>query len=396
MPRKRITEFRAKSILLPLLGQELFSHQIKAPEDISNTQLLQNQNYIIKVDQGIKKRMKLGLVALDKPSFELEKYYQEFAALGYSQAIIEPFFPHSQDQEKYLSLEHTRDGISLTYSDHGGIEVEESAASLKTCKLNTQNPDIKQASNLTNLSSQFLENLITVFNQSHFTFLEINPLVKDGDTHHILDLAVEVDSSAEFFVKGLWSEADFVSGKQKIDQDEVRNIQNLAAKSQASFAFNLLNQDGSIFVLFSGGGASLVLADEIYNLGFGKLLANYGEYSGNPNAQETYIYTKNVVSLLLKSRSQPKVLIIGGGVANFTDIKETFLGIIQALEEFKQELRNQNIKVFVRRGGPNQEAGLKYVLEFLKENDLYGHVSGPDLALTEIIKHAVTSLNKQP
>ena len=127
-------------------------------------------------------------------------------------------------------------------------------------------------------------------------------------------------------------------------------------------------------MLLSGGGASIVLADEVANLGYGKLLANYGEYSGNPSAEETYIYAKNILTLILKSESENKVLIIAGGVANFTDIRVTFNGLIKALEEFKSELNKQNLKIFVRRGGPFQKEGLSKMEIFLKGCLLYTSV----------------------
>src|SRR5207244_5834547 len=119
--------------------------------------------------------------------------------------------------------------------------------------------------------------------------------------------------------------------------------------SQASFKLDLLNPDGSIFMLLSGGGASIVLADEVYNLGFGKQLANYGEYSGNPNEEEVYLYTKNLLNLLLHSKAHQKILIIAGGVDNFTDIRITFKGIIKAFEEVKEQLSEEQTTIYFKR-----------------------------------------------
>src|SRR5206468_4255377 len=136
-----------------------------------------------------------------------------------------------------------------------------------------------------------------------------------------LDVAAEVDSAGEFFVHNAWNEEDFRSGQPKKRTDEEVAVTQLAAKSQAAFSLEVLNPNGSISMLLSGGGASIVLADEVYNQGYGKELANYGEYSGNPNAEETYLYTKAVLRLLLQSKAKKKVLIIAGGVANFTDVR---------------------------------------------------------------------------
>jgi len=66
-----------------------------------------------------------------------------------------------------------------------------------------------------------------------------------------------------------------------------------------------------------------------------------------------------VVSHLLQ---EGKVLLIGGGIANFTDVAETFKGIVRALRNAQQQLRDGNIKIFVRRGGPNYAEGyLKFI-----------------------------------
>jgi hypothetical protein len=59
------------------------------------------------------------------------------------------------------------------------------------------------------------------------------------------------------------------------------------------------------------------------------------------------------VSLITRGNVNPegKVLIIGGGIANFTNVAATFKGIIKALKEFKQPLIDHKVKIFVRRGG---------------------------------------------
>lgn len=89
-------------------------------------------------------------------------------------------------------------------------------------------------------------------------------------------------------MKDSWTLDDVVSeGTKSIEE---KNIAELNAKSQAALSYTLLNPDGSIWCLLSGGGASITIADEFYNLGYGQELGNYGEYSGNPNAEETYIY----------------------------------------------------------------------------------------------------------
>jgi ATP citrate (pro-S)-lyase len=60
-------------------------------------------------------------------------------------------------------------------------------------------------------------------------------------------------------------------------------------------------------------------------MGFASELANYGEYSGAPSEQQTYEYAKTVLSLIVKEKHPDgKILIIGGGIANFTNVAATF------------------------------------------------------------------------
>ena len=54
-----------------------------------------------------------------------------------------------------------------------------------------------------------------------------------------------------------------------------------------------------------------------------------------------------------------QVLIIGGSIANFTNVAKTFKGIVRALEEFKLLLEEHNVTIYVRRGGPNYQEGLR-------------------------------------
>ncbi len=61
-----------------------------------------------------------------------------------------------------------------------------------------------------------------------------------------------------------------------------------------------------------------------------------------------------------EKRDEGKVLIIGGGIANFTNVAATFKGIVKALEEFQVRLKEFGIKIFVRRAGPNYQEGLRY------------------------------------
>ncbi len=88
----------------------------------------------------------------------------------------------------------------------------------------------------------------------------------------------------------------------------------------------ILNPNGRIWTMVAGGGASVIYSDTICDLGGVEELANYGEYSGAPSESQTFDYAKTVLSLMTRGTPHPegKVLIIGGGIANFTNVAATF------------------------------------------------------------------------
>jgi ATP-citrate lyase beta-subunit len=144
--------------------------------------------------------------------------------------------------------------------------------------------------------------------------------------------------------------------------------------------------------MVAGGGASVIYADTIADLGFGPELANYGEYSGNPNDEETYQYAKTVLDLMTREKDpegRGKVLLIGGGIANFTDVAKTFKGIIRALKEYKEKLKDVDTRIFVRRGGPNYKTGLKNMRTLGKDLGVPIEVYGPETHMTRIVKLAL-------
>ena len=84
-----------------------------------------------------------------------------------------------------------------------------------------------------------------------------------------------------------------------------------------------------------------------------------------------------------------QILIIGGGIANFTNVADTFKGVIRAIREAKSKLRENNTQVFVRRGGPNHLEGLRLMRELGGQIDLPIHVYGPETHMTAIVAMAL-------
>jgi ATP-citrate lyase beta-subunit len=390
MARKKLSEYFAKKMLLDKFGLSFNAIEINDYTDLDLlSQNLKKDSYVLKVDQGVKGRMKKGLIILNSNSHTIVSDIESLRSKGYNNFILEEILIHETIDEKFISIEREREGLVIYYSNKGGINIEDNKDSIEKTLLDKNS--ISTISQYLSIPVDFFEKLYDLIQDNYISFLEINPLVIKGNQIFVLDLAIEVDDTAEYFVNGSWDQNYFVKSNTKTEEE--KNVELLAEKSTAALKLDVLNPDGSIFVLLSGGGASIVLADEIYNLGFGKELANYGEYSGSPTTEETYLYTKNLLSLLSKSKATKKVLIIGGGVANFTDIRSTFTGVIKALDEVKDHLKATGLKVFVRRGGPHEKEGLLLMKEFLENAGIYGYVTGPEMILTDIITLAIKALD---
>jgi ATP citrate (pro-S)-lyase len=86
---------------------------------------------------------------------------------------------------------------------------------------------------------------------------------------------------------------------------------------------------------------------------------------------------------------QGKILIIAGGIANFTNVVLIFKGVIRALKEFKNQLISHHVKIFVRRGGPNYQEGLKAMRLLGESLGVPIRIFGPDTHITEIVPLAL-------
>jgi succinyl-CoA synthetase beta subunit len=393
MPRQKLSEFRAKQIITTALGLPYAGWSVNGlidlPEQLIN--IPADGSYVVKVDQAIKGRFKRGLVALNVVFPDLEKTAHDLVAKGFEWLIIEPMSAHEPGDERYLSLTSERSVITLNYARSGGVNIEANPEAIQHVVLDAQT-DWQYLAGETALSTEQLQTLGDMCTSNFFVFMELNPYLSTQSGPVFLDAAVEVDDAGAFFVDS-WS-PDFRRHSERGLSSQEQAVLELAANSPASFNLSVLEPNGSIFLLLSGGGASVVVADEIYNRGYGSQLGNYGEYSGNPNADETFLYTQAVLELVLQSSASQKVLFIGGAVANFTDIAQTFAGVIRAIEAVGSQLQEQQVKVFVRRGGPNQAVGLQLMEAVLAKYDLLGAVHGPDTPLTEAVQEALERTTK--
>jgi succinyl-CoA synthetase beta subunit len=377
MARVKLSEFRAKNLLASELGYKYTGVEIDA-DDSGSQKKLPEGKLVVKVDQATKKRNKLGLVKLNRKKSEVAGDVKKMSAKGFRYFLAEPMVEHDSDDEHFLALQRTDDGVEILYSDQGGVDIEEHAGSMQTQVVKGKPKPIGK------LPGGFLTKLLKVFNATNMSYLEINPLLIHAGKFLPLDAAVEVDSTAELGVQGAWTSDDIRSATTKKTESE-KAVEALQATSMAALTLRVMNPDGKILLMLSSGGASLIVADEFDAHGLADELINYGEYSGGPSEDELYEYTMATLKLLKDSRAKEKIIVIAGPRANFTDVAVTFRGIIRAFQKEAKWLKDNKVRVYVRRGGPNEQKGLELMADCLNNIGLKNDVNGPEMSLAELV-----------
>lgn len=374
---------------------------------------LKTQPLVVKPDQLIKRRGKLGLIKVNTDLKGAQAWIQERInkdqqvgkAVGkLRNFIIEPFVPHKADEEAYVCIYSHRYADTILFHHQGGVDIGDVDA--KALKL-----DVAVGQNITaetiqqkllvnvvaakqKMVATFVAALYKLYTDLHFTYLEINPLVVTADSIFILDLAAKLDATADFICRQQWGDIEYPPPFGRDAFPEEAYIADLDSKSGASLKLTILNKKGRIWTMVAGGGASVIYSDTICDLGGASELANYGEYSGAPSEQQTYEYAKTILSLMTEEKHpQGKVLITGGGIANFTNVAATFKGIVTALTEFQGKLLEHNVSIYVRRAGPNYQEGLRIIRDVGKTLRIPIFVFGPETHMTAIVGMA---LGKKP
>jgi len=246
--------------------------------------------------------------------------------------------------------------------------------------------------------ASFIVSLFRFYRDLHFAYLEINPLVMlDDNTVVPLDMAAKIDETGAFLCAQRWGEVDWPPPFGRAAYPEEALIREMDGKTGASLKLTILNDRGRVWTMVAGGGASVVYADTIADYGWGHELANYGEYSGAPSTEETFVYAKTLLSMMCRYKHPDgKFLIIGGGIANFTDVAATFTGLIKALDQFAADIKEHNIKIWIRRAGPNYLEGLRKVKAASDRLGLGVKVYGPETHITAVIPMALGLIEVQP
>jgi ATP citrate (pro-S)-lyase len=383
------------------------------------------EKLVVKPDQLIKRRGKNKLVLVGANYEQAKAWIQEkskapitiygkFDANGkpidkgtvgqLTHFIIKPFVHYKDSDESYVAILSNATGDTILFHHEGGVnvgDVDSKAVRLEvpigtypTAEEIGKKLLAKIPANRKTRVAGFIEALFKFYADLNFTYLEINPVAVTEDSIIPVDLAAKLDTTAEFESGEKWGKIEFPAPFGRTLTKEEAYVEDLDSKTGASLKLTVLNPEGRVWTMVAGGGASVIFADTITDLGCMNELANYGEYSGDPSEEFTYLYAKTILDLMTrKAHPKGKFLLIGGGIANFTDVAATFKGIIKALKEHQKQLQDHKVKIFVRRGGPNYKEGLTQMRQLGEKLGVQIDVYGPETHMTRIVSMALKGEN---
>jgi ATP-citrate lyase beta-subunit len=355
---------------------------------------LKKSKLVVKAHEALGSRFKLGLVkvGLDLNGAQAaakEILGRQVGSIAVSQAIVSEMVPHKE--EYYAAVKSVREGAEILLASCGGIEVESNWDRVKKLAVvvgDTPSPDALEklakdagfSKDLAKKIADFAGKLFACFDNEDAQYLEVNPVVvRESDGQLVaLDAVTLLDADARFRHPD-WNfpfAAEFGRAYTK------NELEVMAVDSKIKGSVKLIEIPGGVTAMLpAGGGASVYYSDAVVARG-GKL-ANYAEYSGDPPDWAVEVLTEKVCSL-----PGIKNIIVGGAIANFTDVKKTFGGIIAGFRKAKSEGRLNGVKIWVRRGGPREKEGLE-AMRALRDEGFDIHVFDRHTPLTDIVDMAL-------
>jgi len=355
---------------------------------------LKRSKLVVKAHEALGSRFKLGLVKVGLDLKEAEAATKEMigrqvGSITVSQVIVSEMIPHKE--EYYSAVKSTREGTDILVANCGGIEVESNWERVKRLSVEIGEQPSEAAleklakdagftGSLLKKMADFAGKMFTCFDSEDAQYLEVNPVVLREHEHELiaLDAVTLLDGDAKFRHPD-WNFAFAAEFGRAYSKHEME-VMAVDSKIKGSVKFIEI-PGGDTAMLPAGGGASVYYSDAVVARG-GKL-ANYAEYSGDPPDWAVEVLTDKVCSL-----PGIKNIIVGGAIANFTDVKKTFGGIINGFRKAKSDGRLKGVKIWVRRGGPREKEGLD-AMRTLKDEGFDIHVFDRNTPLTDIVDKAL-------
>jgi ATP-citrate lyase beta-subunit len=355
---------------------------------------LKKSKLVVKAHEALGSRFKLGLVkvGLDLKAAEAatkEMIGRQVGSITVSQVIVSEMIPHKE--EYYCAVKSTREGTDILVANCGGIEVESNWDRVKRLAVEVgQQPSEEElerlakdagfTGSLLKKMAEFAGKMFTCFDSEDAQYLEVNPVVMREHEHELiaLDAVTLLDGDAKFRHPD-WNFAFAAEFGRAYSKHEME-VMAVDSKIKGSVKFIEI-PGGDTAMLPAGGGASVYYSDAV--VARGGTLANYAEYSGDPPDWAVEVLTDKVCSL-----PGIKNIIVGGAIANFTDVKKTFGGIINGFRKAKSEGKLKDVKIWVRRGGPREKEGLD-AMRALKDEGFDINVFDRNTPLTDIVDKAL-------
>ncbi|MDZ4855610.1 MAG: ATP citrate lyase citrate-binding domain-containing protein [Nitrospirota bacterium] len=355
---------------------------------------LKKSKLVVKAHEALGSRFKLGLVKVDldfkgAEAAAKEMLGRQVGSITVSQVIVSEMIPHKD--EYYCAVKSTREGTDILVANCGGIEVESNWDRVKRLAVEVGQQPSEEALErlakdagfhgpLLKKMAEFAGKMFTCFDSEDAQYLEVNPVVVREHEHDLiaLDAVTLLDGDAKFRHPD-WNFAFAAEFGRAYSKHEME-VMAVDSKIKGSVKFIEI-PGGDTAMLPAGGGASVYYSDAVVARG-GKL-ANYAEYSGDPPDWAVEVLTDKVCSL-----PGIKNIIVGGAIANFTDVKKTFGGIINGFRKAKAEGKLKDVKIWVRRGGPREKEGLD-AMRALKDEGFDINVFDRNTPLTDIVDKAL-------
>lgn len=262
-------------------------------------------------------------------------------------------------EEHYVSVTYDTNARQpvLIYSAQGGMDIEDVPEDkIIRVPLDIRSEKLPEAQ----AGWEWAQKLYTVFKAEDTRVAEINPLVKTVSGEWVAaDAKIALDDDA-FYRHKEWEtlEPRTMLGRAPTEREVAVKKIDEGENYYRGTAGKYIEMDGDIGLILNGGGASIANMDAL--LAVGLKPANYTEYSGNPPREKVYALAKIVLA-----KPGLRGLWMCGVVANFTNIKDTFMGIVDALDEVKP-----SYPIVVRRDGPESAEAKQLIMECAACNHL--------------------------
>ena len=305
MAQRGIREYEAKKLMaqaLPEHSKGEFTYEAKTVLIGPDTDLdgvadthpwVTKERLVAKPDQLFGKRGKNNLLFVDKSWDEIKQWIAErmnqqvtiTQTTGTTNGVlthflVEQFVPH--EHEYYVAITTNRDGDTIHFSVQGGVDIEEVwdtvvtleipiLSSIEDMDVETFLPDELGA--LTPQVANFVKALYRFFVEYHFTYLELNPFTMQDGKVVPLDAVAKVDDYASYQCAEKWGALKFPPSfgmPRRTEEEEY--VSELDERTGASLKVTLLNPNGRVWNLVAGGGASVIYADTVADLGYAAVL----------------------------------------------------------------------------------------------------------------------------